>query len=82
MYLWQAISLQPLVGTESDLFHHTHLMEEVQSEPALVTGRLAVSHVLAVPPAIAANAQGRNQTFAEEDRSGPPSLVIRVGPWT
>jgi hypothetical protein len=64
MYLWQAISLQPRVGTESDLFHHTHLMEEVQSEPALVTGRLAVSHVLAVPPAIAAKCTGAEPDFS------------------
>ena len=48
MYLSQAASLPPLLGTESDFFQRDSLSQEVQLEPALVACSVAVPHVPAV----------------------------------
>jgi hypothetical protein len=42
MYLPQAVSLQPLLGVEWDLFHHDHLTDDVQFEPAAVSSSVAM----------------------------------------
>ena len=49
MYPFQAVSLPPLLGTESDLFQRDSLSQEVQLEPALVACSVVVPHVPAVP---------------------------------
>jgi len=49
MYLPQAMPLPPSLGTEWDLFWHTHPVQEVELEPAVTSCSVAVPLVPAVP---------------------------------
>ncbi len=49
VYLPQAMPLPPSLGTEWDLFWHTHPVQEVELEPAVTSCSVAVPLVPAVP---------------------------------
>ena len=49
VYLSQAMSLLSSLGTEWDLFRHTHPVQEVQLEPAVPSCSVAVPLVPVVP---------------------------------
>ena len=64
MYLPQAASLPLLLGIERDLFRCSHLVEEVELEPAVVNCSFAVTTSLPCDTSvIEAGTQGHDRTF-------------------
>ena len=50
MYLLQVVSRPPPLGIESDFFQCVQLAQEVQFEPAVVTGSVADAPFFTLPP--------------------------------
>ncbi len=80
MYLPQAISLPPPLGTEWDLFRYIHPSEEVELEPMVGTCSVTVPLSPCNTLAFEAGVQAQNRPVPGSDRSQPASLAIGVGP--
>ncbi len=72
MYLPQTVSLPPLLGIEWDLFQCSHLVQEVELEPAVVTCSIAVPLFPAVPLQSRQVHWSKTGTFPDQDHSRPP----------
>ena len=80
MYLSQAVSLPPQLGTESDFFQHDSLLQEVQFEPALVACSVAVPHVPAVAVQSGQLGEGKTGPFLPRISRDRRYLRPELGP--
>ena len=80
MYLSQAVSLPPQLGTESDFFQHDSLPQEVQLEPALVACSVAVPNVPAVAVQFGQLGEGKTGPFLPRIARVRLNLRPELGP--
>ena len=79
MYPPQAASLPPLLGIERDLFRYSHLVEEVELEPAVVCCSVVVPLFPATPLQSRQVRRGKTGPFLRRIARDRRQLPLELG---